>query len=95
MEQDLSGDLHDLGHHAIEYTKKVFLEEDATLTMDSFALVMESFLAVQYKTLKQIVILKIGEGDQPPYIHMVIENALSRNGKSMCIFENFLAFRNL
>lgn len=26
---------------------------------------------------------------------MVIENALSRNGKSMCIFENFLAFRNL
>lgn len=32
---------------------------------------------------------------EEPELHMTLQNSISRNGKSFCIYEQFLAFRNL
>lgn len=68
------------------------------LAPDSFALMLNKYIVVQFKSLKQIKIYKLDSeqiGNAATDLHMTIESAISRNGKSFCIYDKFLAFRNL
>lgn len=51
----------------------------------------DQYVAIQYKQKKLIQIYKLGESD----IYFTIDNAISRNGKSFCIHQHFIAVRNL
>lgn len=59
---------------------------------DSFALIRDEYIAVQFKNKKYIQIYKTGEVGK---LHMQIDQAISRNGKSFCIFDKYMAIRNL
>jgi hypothetical protein len=75
---------------------------------DSFALMKDKYIIVQYKQNKQIQVFTIPEKQSPglhnslqgpesrqsaPYF--VLDNAISRNGKSFCIYDKYIAIRNL
>lgn len=60
---------------------------------DSFALMKDAYVAVQYKSKKLIQVYKLESNDNT--IYHTIDHAISRNGKSFCIFEQYIAIRNL
>ena len=60
---------------------------------DSFALVKDEYVIVQFKKGKLIQIYKT-DGNQS-FLHWKIEGAISRNGKSFCVYDKYLAYRSL
>lgn len=61
-------------------------------------------MAVQFKKKKLIQVFKLYDKgvhasdlklDSSSSLHLTIDNAMSRNGKSFCVHSKYLAFRNL
>ena len=52
----------------------------------------ETYIAVQYKSKKIIQIYKLEDCKEP---YFTIEHAISRNGKSFCTYDKYIAVRNL
>lgn len=69
-----------------------------TVLPDSFALMKDKYIIVQYKQNKQIQVFTVPESttnsrQSAPYF--VLDNVISRNGKSFCIYDKYIAIRNL
>lgn len=60
---------------------------------DSFALMMDSYIVIQYKKKKIIQVYDIQNNNNE--IHLTLENCISRNGKSFCVYSKFMAVRNM
>jgi hypothetical protein len=53
--------------------------------------VFNEFVAIQFKQKKLIHVYKLGRSE----VYLTLENCISRNGKSFCHCEQFIALRNL
>lgn len=70
-------------------------EDGPKIQPDSFTLIKDHYIAVQFKNRKVIQIYTPSNGEQESSLYMQIDHAISRNGKSFCIYDRFLAIRNL
>ena len=64
-------------------------------TPDSFALICDNYIAVQFKAQKLIQIYKKQHSSNSFELHHEIKNAISRNGKSFCYSGCYLGIRNM
>ena len=76
-------------HHEAEMMIEAELTADSSIP-DSFALIDERFLAIQFKKKKLICVYSL-EGQ----LQTKLEMAMSRNGQSFCHYKQYLAIRNL
>ena len=67
----------------------------ATTTPDSFALICDNYVAVQFKAHKLIQIYKKSHNSSSFDLHHEIKNAISRNGKSFCYSGCYMGIRNM
>ena len=56
-------------------------------------MIKDRFVALQFKSRKSVHIYELDSGETTAYWQ--IDNAVSRNGKSFCVYDCFLALRNL